>query len=316
MKSVRRLAQVWGWLPAFRAVAEAEHLPTASRELNLSTSALSRAVRLLEDRLGHQLFVRDGKRLLLSPAGELLLTVLREAMRRVDDGLERLSDSEMTGPVRVSAAGALAALFVLPALRALGAQHPGLVPTLASVEPHRVPAQLRDGSLDIALVDRRNPDADFSCHPLGRLPGGLYCSPENALAGRQSVTLEDIDACDFIGPPPEEGLNDGFPVHLRRNVSLVVAQLSLAMQACATSRLLAHLPRALAESYQGEGSLVRLPIELGSMFHLYALCRGAPVSRRVSALHHAVRDAIAKKARVLRPGSIELIAEPTRSAAE
>ena len=60
MKLAQRVSQVWNWLPAFRAVAESEHLPTASKEANLSASALSRAVKLLEDDLGVSLFVREG----------------------------------------------------------------------------------------------------------------------------------------------------------------------------------------------------------------------------------------------------------------
>ena len=40
--------RIWNWLPAFRAVAETEHLPTASDLLHVTPSALSRTIRLLE----------------------------------------------------------------------------------------------------------------------------------------------------------------------------------------------------------------------------------------------------------------------------
>ena len=51
MEHLRRLYRVWNWLPAFRAVAETEHLPTASEMLGLTPSALSRAIKQLEDEL-------------------------------------------------------------------------------------------------------------------------------------------------------------------------------------------------------------------------------------------------------------------------
>ena len=57
-----RVSQLWSWLPAFRTVAETEHLPTAARMLELSPSALSRSVKQLEDSLGRPLFTREGRR--------------------------------------------------------------------------------------------------------------------------------------------------------------------------------------------------------------------------------------------------------------
>ena len=46
-----RLLELWSWLPAFRFVAETEHLPTASDLLYTSPSALSRTVKQLEGAL-------------------------------------------------------------------------------------------------------------------------------------------------------------------------------------------------------------------------------------------------------------------------
>jgi len=44
MERVRRLYQLWTWLGAFRGVGETQHLPTASEELRVSASSLSRAI--------------------------------------------------------------------------------------------------------------------------------------------------------------------------------------------------------------------------------------------------------------------------------
>ena len=52
MDKVQRLHRFWSWLPAFSAVAETQHLPSAALKLHVSPSALSRTIRLLEDDLG------------------------------------------------------------------------------------------------------------------------------------------------------------------------------------------------------------------------------------------------------------------------
>ena len=82
---VHRLLELWAWLPAFRFVAETEHLPSASDLLYTSPSALSRTVKQLEGALGVKLFDRVGKRLVLNDDGRRLLGGVRRAMRYVDD---------------------------------------------------------------------------------------------------------------------------------------------------------------------------------------------------------------------------------------
>src|SRR5262249_8467723 len=88
MKHVLRLRALWDYLPAFRAAAECERLPLASRAIGVSAPALSRAIHLLETRIGHPLFDRAGARLHLNACGRELLASLRVAMRALDEGVE------------------------------------------------------------------------------------------------------------------------------------------------------------------------------------------------------------------------------------
>ena len=102
MERLRRLCEFWNWLPAFRAVAETSHLPSASEEFGVSASALSRAIHLLEKNLGIELFQRQGRGLQLNEAGEQFLAVVRDAMRLVDDGLSTIGALDRSGPFYVS----------------------------------------------------------------------------------------------------------------------------------------------------------------------------------------------------------------------
>src|SRR5262245_30593406 len=89
MRRFRRVAQLWNWLPGFRGVAEHESVHRAAQTLGVSPSALSRTVKLLESALGAPLFVRQGSGLQLTALGAELLTITRDAMRQVDDGIAR-----------------------------------------------------------------------------------------------------------------------------------------------------------------------------------------------------------------------------------
>ena len=304
MSTAHRVSQLWNWLPAFRAVAETQHLPTASRDANLSPSALSRAVKLLEEQLSQSMFEREGRNLVLRPAGRLLLEAVRDAMRRIDIGLAAIDGRTMDGPIRISAAGPYASIFVLPAMQKLAEEHPNMVPYIGSVESARVIQRLRDGSLDLALLEDPAGTEDLVVHLLGKLSFGLYASERHALVQQKSLSIKELSLHPYVGPPP--GVDDHFPPHIERRVAIVVTQLHVAVQACATGELLAFLPDAVAEAYAGEGSLVRLPVTLAPPRTLYAVHR-KPMAEavRVLVVRHAIEAAVRQASYYSRPGSVQ-----------
>src|SRR5947209_7014564 len=66
------------------AVADVGSLTRAADRLHLTQSALSHQLRDIESRLGAALFLRVGKRLVLTPAGERLLASARDVLGRLD----------------------------------------------------------------------------------------------------------------------------------------------------------------------------------------------------------------------------------------
>ena len=71
MPFVRRFLPSITFLCSFEAAARQLSFTAAARELNLTQSAISRHIRMLEERLGTPLFVRDRQTVKLTRAGEL-----------------------------------------------------------------------------------------------------------------------------------------------------------------------------------------------------------------------------------------------------
>lgn len=308
MKLSHRTAQVWNWLPAFRAVAEAEHLPTASKEVNLSPSALSRTVKLLEEDLGVELFSREGRQLELTTAGRRLLAATRAAQRAVESALDQILSSEVAGAVHVSASGPYASLFVLPALRRLAEQYPDIVPHVRSTGPAQAERLLADGALDIFVTDVSISRSELNVTKLGELTYSVYAADFHPLATQLDVSVDDLLEHPFVGPP--DGLADHWIRHLPRKVGMVVEQLHVALQVCALDGLLAVLPDVVARDFRGEGSLVRLPVDLIPPRPLYAVSRTAAAeSQRISLLLRAIAQTIEDERRGARRSS----PPPTRS---
>ena len=104
----------------FWAIAHAGGLTRAAQRLNVAQSALSTQLRQLEEQLGHQLFLRQGRRLELTEAGRIALDYADTIFRAGDELVGTLSGH---GPARrVLRVGSIATLsrnFQLELLRPL-----------------------------------------------------------------------------------------------------------------------------------------------------------------------------------------------------
>ncbi len=160
-------------LRAFEAAARCHSFALAARELNVSPSAISHAVRRLERELGAALFLRNGKPLLLSVAGETL-------MRHVDRGFAELGRGvaavSSRGPLRfrLHCAPSFAAQWLGPRLPALLQTHPSLEIRLAAgTDYSRFAADEFDADIIYGLP--RQPGLDVL--PLGEEVVTPLCTP-------------------------------------------------------------------------------------------------------------------------------------------
>ena len=78
-------------LSAFLAVAEERSFTRAAKRLGVSASALSHAIRGLEERIGVRLLARTTRSVAPTPAGEQLIASLSPALAEIGGTIERIS---------------------------------------------------------------------------------------------------------------------------------------------------------------------------------------------------------------------------------
>lgn len=239
MDRLIRLNQIWSWLPAFRAVAETEHLHQAAAMVHLTPSTLSRAVHLLEDSLGRPLFRRVGRSIELTDDGHELLRGLRDAMRRLDDAVVMVTRAP-TSPLRVAADDSVAMAALVGVMSDVE-----LPPELSAAGPDAA-ARLLRGSIDVAFVTAACPEPGVVVEHVGDLEHSVYCAPTHPLA-RLACTTEALETQPFVDAP---GLP--WPPERNRTIGLRVSGAALALAACRAGGALAILPDAIA------GGLVRV----------------------------------------------------------
>jgi len=168
----------------------------AAEALYTSQPGISKQIRQLEDELGLQIFVRQGKRLAaLTPAGEIVLATARRALREILN-LKRVADE-----FRAEDAGALAiatthtqARYVLPkVLSEFAARFPKVRLVLHQGNPGQVAAQTAGGEVDVGIATEALEEyPELVTLPCYRWNRCVIVPKGHALSRQKPLTLEAL----------------------------------------------------------------------------------------------------------------------------
>ncbi|MCU7247195.1 LysR family transcriptional regulator [Pseudomonas koreensis] len=111
---------------AFLAVAAHRSFRSAADELNMTPSAISHAIKVLERRLNVRLFNRTTRSVSLTDAGERLASKLRPAMASIEEAIQELEsdDHRPKGVVRINASEGAIRLVLRPVLARFFREYP------------------------------------------------------------------------------------------------------------------------------------------------------------------------------------------------
>ncbi len=139
-------------LRTFLTVLDTGGMTRASEVLGISQSAVSWKIKRLEERLGRDLLVREGRAIRPSRDGRQLLDYARGIVSLHDEAVARLSSSDLTGNVRFGATEEVAEFCMRAVLARFTRVHPG-----AAIDFHVDRGVLLDqmlsrGDLDVAVL--------------------------------------------------------------------------------------------------------------------------------------------------------------------
>lgn len=205
-------------LRLFRAVAADGTLTGAARNLNLSQSALSTQIRTLEAALGHDLFERRGRSLLLTEAGRIALDHAEAIFRTADDLTATLRETgRARRPLRVGALATLSRNFQMQFLRPLIGR-PDVEVILRSGSQAELLRDLNTLALDAVLTNllpQRTEDTPWLVHRIAEQPVSLIGTPSRI--GMQVGEIQGLLATEpLILPSPGTALRAAFDALVAR----------------------------------------------------------------------------------------------------
>ena len=187
-------------LKVFYAAARAGGFTRASQELHLSQSTISQHIKQLEDTLGSQLFMRVGKRVLLTDAGHLL----RDHCERI---LQDVKNAEMAirelsglqrGKVRLGT-GATTLIYQLPpVLESYQARYPNIEIVIVSDTTDALIRDVQAQRLDLGLVMLPVTGNDLQLTPLCEEELLIALPSRHPLARKSALNVNDLRELRFI----------------------------------------------------------------------------------------------------------------------
>lgn len=178
------------------------NLSKAALKLHTSQPAISKQIQLLEQELGVDIFLRNGKRFVqITPAGQLIVRTAREMLGDAEN-LKKIAqefNSEAGGTLTIATTHTQARYVLPTVIKRFIARHPKIKLTLKQGNPTQVSTMVTSGEADIAIAT----EAIEHFHELVMLPcyewnRCIVVPPKHALLKIKKITLEAINQYPII----------------------------------------------------------------------------------------------------------------------
>ncbi|VVE34743.1 LysR family transcriptional regulator [Pandoraea morbifera] len=150
-------------LRTFVATQQLGSLNRAAERIGRSQSAVSQQMRKLEEQVGHPLFRRQGRGLVLTDAGDMILSYAHRILDLNDEAVLAVRGASIDGVVRFGLPGDFAEAWLPAALGRFKKAHPGVRVEVAVERNGVLLERLDRDELDLALVmdNEHRPDAEL-----------------------------------------------------------------------------------------------------------------------------------------------------------
>ena len=195
----------------FIATADAGQVSKAAMEINVSQSAITTAIRSLEQVVGTALFDRHAGGVHLTYEGRLFLNHARNIIGAVDEAVRipHRVRQDVHGTIDVAVTYTVAGYFLPPLLSRFSATFPNVVVNLTEADRPAIESGVMGGKFDIAvmLVSNLENDKTIAHRTLLRSRRRLWVAGSHPFLQRDRITLRDIAKEPYIMLTVDEASN-------------------------------------------------------------------------------------------------------------
>jgi DNA-binding transcriptional LysR family regulator len=276
-------------LKSYCLVVEMKSFSRAALAKHMTQSAMSRLVKGIEDELGVKLLLREDKTVTPTPAGRIFY----DHAKKLLEGYTRLEQEISTagsfarGLLRLGSSRTPASHLLAQALYDFSKNHPKLRIDLTIARTEAVLRGLREGRIDIGIVESLGIDEKYYAETLAEDEIVLIGPENHPLTDKKSVVLHDFMTQPFILPGGGSGtralVDDFFKtqgIDMRQlNVRMTVGSPEFVVQMVQAGLGIAFASKWSVFSAVKEGTVKLLPItgkKILRKFYLVTVDREPP----------------------------------------
>jgi len=179
----------------FREVAKSGNISKAADKLFVSQSAVSQAIKQLEQKLGGTLFHRNARGVQLTAEGEMLFSYVDRAVSLIENAQEKLENMRklQAGQIKIGASDTICGLFLLPILQKFNKRYPEIHISVTNRTTRESVALLKSGAVDLAFVNLPvEEDASLSMTPVMPIHDCFVAGEKYAFLADSVLSLSDL----------------------------------------------------------------------------------------------------------------------------
>lgn len=187
-------------LEYFMEVARQRSFTLAAKKVGIVQPALSQQIKRLEEEFNTALFIRDRRRIQLTPAGETLLEHARDLLamaqhtRESVAGLTELKHGRLT----IAAIPAVSAFYLPDRINLFREKHPGIELVILEESSTGVAELVGNGTAEIGFLQLPELDQRLETRKLLTESHQVLVHQDHPLSGNLSVTMKRLAGEPFI----------------------------------------------------------------------------------------------------------------------
>jgi DNA-binding transcriptional LysR family regulator len=308
-------------LEMFVAMVEEGSFHKAADRVFRTQPAVSMGLRKLEEEIGAPLFDRTNRNAYsLTDTGELLYDYAKRMLNLKEEAISTLQQLQnlQSGRVRIGA-NESTSLYLLPRLiLAFREKHPKVKIEVFRQVSARLPQELRQRNVDLAIISFLPEENDLEAIPIMRDQLVFIASPEHPLARHERVHIRDLGSESFIAHNVRSPSRDKVIETFRRfqtplNISIEIATIETIKKFIEMNLGVAFVPQMCVQEEAEAGKLVIVPVE-GFRFErtLWVVRRRTDSHSHAAEAFMSVINSMAEKLLIAQPGATRPTEVPDR----
>lgn len=229
-------------LKVFYTVALRLNFTKAATELYISQPAVSKHIQELEETYKTKLFERNGSKIALTPAGEILLKHTKnifEIYRKIDFDMSSFIN-ERQGLLRLGASTTISQYIIPSVLARFHQKQKDIKVNLVNGNTEQIENALLNKEIEIGIVEGQSKNQSIKYISFLKDELVLVCNTKNPLVKQHQISLDDLKLIKFVTRERGSGTLEVIDFALKQ-VNLKISDLQIEMQLGSTESIKSYL---------------------------------------------------------------------------